>query len=555
MRTADVSMGAAAVALVLAACTGSSGIRTGGPGTKPVPLGQPVAQVPAPGTRAALRLAVDSMVAAPQFRNAHWGILIVNPATGDTLYSHNAGKLFMPASNQKLLTGAVAMAQLGPDYRWPTSFSARGLVRNGVLEGDLVVEGRGDPTVSDRMRGGDAMSALREVADSLRAHGVQRIAGRLVKGADIFPDANYGFGWAWDDFDEPYSAGVDELYFNEGFSRVVVRGGARSGEPATVATLPSGTYPRVRTGVVTIGPVPSGGGLSEQERARSDANDRLLAQTDSVKLGENKVRVRRDSATGDLVLAGYVVAGDSEVVSIAQRDPAGAYLAALGQALAERGVPVGPPASAAAVSGRRTSAATAPELPRADSVLFTVLSPPLRDVMPAFEKPSQNQVAEILLKTLGLERGTGGTAYAGRKVVEAQLLAWGAQPDGFAVRDGSGLSRHDFVTPETIIRVLDAMRRDTAFTVFYDALPIAGVDGTIGGRMKGTAAAGNVHAKTGFIDKARSLSGYVTTADGQMLLFSMLCNNWTASVRAVEQVQDRVAAMLADLHYEEGGGR
>ncbi|HKG94646.1 MAG TPA: D-alanyl-D-alanine carboxypeptidase/D-alanyl-D-alanine-endopeptidase, partial [Gemmatimonadaceae bacterium] len=292
-------------------------------------------------------------------------------------------------------------------------------------------------------------------------------------------------------------------------------------------------------------------------------------QQDSVKLGETKVRVGRDSATGDLVLTGYVVAGDSEVVSIAQRDPGGAYLTALGEALAERGMQVGPPqpppppAHAKASAGARRpaapgAAASEPrpgDAPRADSALFTVLSPPLREVMPAFEKPSQNQVAEVLLKTLGLERGGAGTAYAGRKVVEAQLVAWGAQPDGFAVRDGSGLSRHDFVTPETIVHVLDAMRRDTAFAVFYDALPIAGVDGTIAGRMRGTPAAGNVHAKTGFIDKARSLSGYVTTADGQLLLFSMLCNNWTASVRAVEQVQDRVAVMLASMQYEEPSGR
>ncbi|HKG92229.1 MAG TPA: D-alanyl-D-alanine carboxypeptidase, partial [Gemmatimonadaceae bacterium] len=401
-RSAAASVLASALAAACAACTVGSGIRTGGPGTAPAPLEQAVAQAPAAGTRAALRAAVDSMVAAPQFRNAHWGILIVNPSTGDTLYSHNAGKLFMPASNQKLLTGAVAMAQLGPDYRWPTTFAARGAVRNGVLEGDLVVEGRGDPTLSDRMRGGDAMAALRDVADSLRAHGVQRITGRIVRGADAFPDANYGFGWAWDDFDEPYSAGVDELFFNEGFSRIVVRGGARSGEPATVATRPSAAYPRLRASVLTIGPVPAGGGLSPEERAVSDANDRLLAQQDSVKLGETKVRVSRDSATGDLVLAGYVVAGDSEVVSIAQRDPGGAYLTALGEALAERGVQVGPlqpppsPAHAKTSAGARRpatpgAAASEPrphEGPRADSALFTVLSPPLREVMPAFEKPS-----------------------------------------------------------------------------------------------------------------------------------------------------------------------
>jgi D-alanyl-D-alanine carboxypeptidase (penicillin-binding protein 4) len=137
-------------------------------------------------------------------------------------------------------------------------------------------------------------------------------------------------------------------------------------------------------------------------------------------------------------------------------------------------------------------------------------------------------------------------------VVERQLLAWGAQPDGFVIRDGSGLSRYDYLSPETIVRTLASIRQDTAFSVFYDALPIAGVDGTIEWRMRGTAAQGNVRAKTGYVSNARSLSGYVTTADGRQLIFSALCNNWTVSVREVERVQDAIAVRLAEL-VREGG--
>ena len=134
-----------------------------------------------------------------------------------------------------------------------------------------------------------------------------------------------------------------------------------------------------------------------------------------------------------------------------------------------------------------------------------------------FNLNSPKQIAEIFFKTLGLEKTGVGSADSARRVVERQMMAWGARPDGFAVRDGSGLSRHDYVTPETITKVLDAMRTHPQFKVFYDALPIAGVDGTIGGRMRGTPAQGNVHAKTGSVDKARSLSGYVTTADGRQI--------------------------------------
>ena len=181
---------------------------------------------------------------------------------------------------------------------------------------------------------------------------------------------------------------------------------------------------------------------------------------------------------------------------------------------------------------------------------MTQLSPPLRDVFPYFEKPSQNQIGEILFKTLALVKTGVGTADSARRVVSDQLLAWGAAPDGFAVRDGSGLSRHDYVTPRTIIHVLDAVRRSPDFKVLYDALPIGGVDGTIRSRMKGTPAEGNVHAKTGTLDKARSLSGYVTTADGRMLLFSALCNNYVVPTRRVDDVSNALAIRLASMRLD-----
>jgi D-alanyl-D-alanine carboxypeptidase/D-alanyl-D-alanine-endopeptidase (penicillin-binding protein 4) len=459
MRTFRQSL--PALALALSACAR--------PGIAPAP-------VPA-SERAALTAFVDSLAGDARFRNAHWGILVVDPARGDTLYSRNAGKLFMPASNQKLLTGSTALAQLGPDYRWRTIFRARGRgVADGALLGDLLVEGRGDPSISDHMVK-DAMIPLRAIADSLAARGIRRITGRIIPWGDAFPDSSLGGGGAWDDLNEPYSAGIEELYFNEGFTRVTVRAVA-GGEAPTAVTAPVAGMP------------------------------------------------------GAIVIRGTILQGDSSEIEITWPDQHDAYVAALTAALAERGI---------AVEMGPTDRSM-----RVDS-LFTTSSPTLREVMPILQKPSQNQVAEIFLKTLGLEKTGVGSADSGRRVVERQLVAWGADTAGFAVRDGSGLSRHDYVTPETIIHVLDAMRKSPDFRVFYDALPIAGVDGTIRSRMRNTAAQGNVHAKTGFVDKARSLSGYVTTADGRLLLFSMLANNWTVPVRDVERVQDAVAVRLATL--------
>jgi D-alanyl-D-alanine carboxypeptidase/D-alanyl-D-alanine-endopeptidase (penicillin-binding protein 4) len=223
---------------------------------------------------------------------------------------------------------------------------------------------------------------------------------------------------------------------------------------------------------------------------------------------------------------------------VALRDPAGAWLDAFNDVLRERGIVVRGGVESKLVAD--TTGLT---------TLATRQSPPLRAVLARFEKPSQNQLGELLFKTLGREKTGVGTADSGRVVVERQLLAWGADSTGFAVRDGSGLSRHDYITPETIVRVLDAMRRHPDFAVFYESLPIAGVDGTIERRMRGTPAQGNLRAKTGTLDKARALSGYVTTADGRMLLVSMLANNHVAPNREVERVQDAIVVWLASTPF------
>jgi D-alanyl-D-alanine carboxypeptidase/D-alanyl-D-alanine-endopeptidase (penicillin-binding protein 4) len=403
--------------------------------------------------RSELRHEIDSLTSQPDFRNAQWGVLIVNPRTGDTLYSKNAGKLFMPASNMKIITSAAALTLLGPDYRYRTTFLTDGEVRDSLLDGNLLVIGRGDPTVSDRMRG-TATTVMDALADSLRAHRIRQISGSLARVGNAFPDSIYGYGWEWDDLGEYYGAGVDELIFNEGMA------------PTTLRPPPDTARDSLYSG-----PAKNPG------KAYLDAlHDGLLRKS-----------IRMDGTVRDSILS----------------------------------------------------------TPLKMDTLFVLVSPPLRDILPALMKPSQNQIAEILLRTIGLERGGVGTADSARKIVGQQLLAWGVQPDGFVIRDGSGLSDQDLLTPETIVRVLDRIQRDTAFAVYYNSMPIAGVDGTIDTRMKGTPAEGNVHAKTGTLAKARSLSGYVTTADGERLIFSILANNTTTPGSAVTSVADAIAAALA----------
>jgi D-alanyl-D-alanine carboxypeptidase/D-alanyl-D-alanine-endopeptidase (penicillin-binding protein 4) len=474
--------------------------------------------------RAAFVALADSLLAAPAWDNAHWGVLVVDPEAGDTLYARNPGKLFVPASNQKILTGAAALALLGADFRWRTTLVADGgaLGPDGTLRGDLRVVGRGDPTVSDRAAG-DAMAPLRALADSLRARGVRRVAGRVLPAGDAFPGDPLGYGWAADDLDEPYAAGVSELLFNEGLARVVVRPGARPGDPVRAVVRPAPSAVRVdAAGVVTATPGVVGGGTSP-----------------------TNVAARWDAAGGRYVLTGAVSVADSAVLELAVRDPRAAYAAALTEALRERGVAVEGARLANADGGCRGR----PQPCAADRPADTLAarrSPTLAEVLPWLEKPSQNQIAEAVFRTVGLERTGVGTPDSARAALGRQLALWGVAPEREAViRDGSGLSRHDFVTPRALVRVLDAARRRPDFGALYDALPVAGVDGTLRNRMRGTAAAGNVRAKTGTVDKARSLSGYVTAADGRVLVFSMLCNNYTTPTREVERVQDALLARLA----------
>jgi D-alanyl-D-alanine carboxypeptidase/D-alanyl-D-alanine-endopeptidase (penicillin-binding protein 4) len=466
----------------------------------PARVGSPGSIIPRVGTKS-LGRSIDSVALSPEFANGHWGILVVSTG-GDTLYSRNAGKLFMPASNMKLLTSSVALTQLGPDYRYRTSFVAHGPIVNGVLQGDLGVVGRGDPSVSDHMAI-DAMIPLRAMADSLAAKGITRIRGKVIAEGNLFPGPVLGFGWSWEDLEEDYSAPTDELLFNEGFTNVIVHGGAHAGDSVQVETRPTRRWPRLRVSSVTVAPA-----------------------ADSTR---PVVTVRKDTLTGDVLVEGTIAAGRTDTLVVTHRDPDAAYVAAMREALEDRGI---------TVTGDAVPAAAA-------DTIAVLTSPPLRDILPPFLKPSQNQIGEMLFKTIGLERGGTGTAGAARRIVETQLIEWGAIEPGFVVRDGSGLSRYDYVSPETIVHILAAMRRDTAFHVFYDALPIAAVDGTIRSRMRGTPAANNVHAKTGSVAQARSLSGYVRSLDGDTLMFSILANNWNVPASAVTRAADSISARLA----------
>lgn len=487
----------------------------------------------AQSARAALTRAIDSMVNAAEFRSANWGVLIVDPLANDTLYAHNASKLFIPASNQKLVTTSVMLEQLGPDFRYHTVIGKRGPVSaDGVLNGDLTVVGRGDPTTSDHMKG-DAMAPLRDIADSVRQRGIRRISGRIVAVGNEFPGPVAGAGWPWNSLDGASFAGVDELLFNEGLSVLHVRSGARVGDPAIVETRPARTYPAVRVVATTVP-------RDSTVTARGSAGGRGGRGA----FGGPRVSAYHDTLTSTVIVHGQIALGDSTNITLPQHDPDAGYIAALTEALRDRGITVDQQPSVTAENGVVQQSAD-----HVDS-LFTVTSVPLRDILPMILKPSQNQIAEALLRTIGLERTGVGTADSARQVIARQFTDWKIPPDGYIVRDGSGLSREDLISPATIVSILDVMRRSPNFDLFFQSLPIAGVDGTIRTRMQNTPAQGNLHAKTGTLGMVRSLSGYVHTADNRLLEFSILCNNWTTPQASVDRVADAIGVALSQLRLQ-----
>ncbi|HEX2207317.1 MAG TPA: D-alanyl-D-alanine carboxypeptidase/D-alanyl-D-alanine-endopeptidase [Longimicrobium sp.] len=474
------------------------------PSVSPAPV-----PAPAPAPAQAIAAALDSVFNDTAFASAHWGVLVRSLESGRTLYARNAGRMFIPASNMKIVTAAAALEALGPEYRYVTRIAAAGEVRNGVLRGDLVVIGGGDPTISERFHG-DVRTVFRAWADSLRAHGVRRITGAVIGNDDVFDDLPLGRGWAWDDVEDSYSAEVGGLQLNEGF--VTVRVAPGPGRAAAVTTMPVSDEWVPVIGNVWMAPAGTA----------------------------PRVDVGRADTLGGVEVSGTLPPDTTIQAEVSVRNNTRFFASVLRQALLEAGIGVGGPS---------LDADDAPGRGRPDSstVLFTHTSAPMREILAAFLKPSQNQIGEILLKTLGRELRGMGSAGAGIAAIDSMALTWGLPRRLLAQADGSGLSRYNLVAPEFLAALLERETRSPHFAVFHRALPVAGRDGTLASRMRGTPAEANVHAKTGTLSGVRSLSGYFTTAAGERMVFSMMVNHHTLSARDADRVAEAALMRLIAL--------
>jgi D-alanyl-D-alanine carboxypeptidase/D-alanyl-D-alanine-endopeptidase (penicillin-binding protein 4) len=450
---------------------------------------------------------LNQIFAAPVLDRALVGVRIESLRDG-LLYEKNGGKLVVPASNMKLLTLAVAATRLGWDYRFETRLETAGPIEAGSLRGDLIVTGTGDPSIMASAPGPAAL--FDEWADALWTAGIRRVTGRLIGDDNAFDDDGLGAGWAWDYVAAAYAAPTGALNYNENIVAVRVTPGTVDGAPATIELTPPGhlleIHNEVRTGAAT---------------------------------SATSLNLARLPGSHALTVRGSVAIGSRPAIrTTAVGNPTGFFVEGFRIALASRGI---------TVQGGAWDIDDVPDAPAPARrrLLARRESLPLSSLGGYFLKESQNFYGETFLKAIGRAAGREGSADAGRRAVRDTLGAIGITVDSFVMYDGSGLSRYDYVTADAIVTLLKHVWEDEMLRgPFLAALPVGGHDGTLDTRMKGTALAGRVQAKTGTIANMRALSGFLTTESGERIVFSIIANHFTAPNNEIDAIAEKALLRL-----------
>ncbi|MGD0536160.1 MAG: D-alanyl-D-alanine carboxypeptidase/D-alanyl-D-alanine-endopeptidase [Verrucomicrobiota bacterium] len=469
---------------------------------------------------AGVRVRIAALTAESRFASARWGIEVVSLDSGEIIFAQRANETFIPASNAKLFTAALALQRLGPDFRIRTSVEAVAPPdTNGTLHGDLILVGRGDPTLTGR--------SLAVLARAVRAAGVRRVTGDLLADVSCFRGPTTGAGWEAEDRIFAYAPEVSPLTLNANATVLSARPGAAEGKPGLVVV-------QLPVSFLVI----------------SNLTRTVAAG------GAHGITFERETGGSVLRVAGRVALGgraESEAIAVPQ--PARWCGERFREELRRQGVVV---AGSVQVMDE-TSWAARPQTTALRIELAAVTSPPLGELLARMLKSSQNLYAQLLLLQVGAaeQAHAGGTnappvatVDAGLQALAAFLAEAGIPPATVRFEEGSGLSRRNTVTAAALVRLLQFMDRSPRAAVFRDGLPVAGVDGTLKQRMTGTPAEGNVRAKTGSFTGVQALSGYVATRAGERLAFALLLNGEPAASisRSTGAELDRVAVLLAGLN-------
>lgn len=444
-----------------------------------------------------LTQALDGILDAPALKGGITGAIVVRVSDGETLYAHNPDTRLLPASNRKLFTTAAALEILGGDFTYTTQALAQAKPdAEGTLHGGLYLHGVGDSSL--------VTADLDDLAAQVAKAGVRRVTGSVYADGSAFTDGPYGQGWEWDDLSGEEFPQIAGLEVNDGDVAVRAVAGKSAGEAVTVTLDPPVAWPPVANSART-GPA---------DAARRPA-------------------VNRPYDGAQILVSGVWPPGTVMKQNIPVVDPPRYAAQVFLRALTAHGITVeGVVGSGAAPGGA--------------FVLASHTSVPLGPYLALVNKPSDNLMAESLVRTLGRVKGAGGTYDAGDAVELPFFKSLGVDTNTIRLVDGCGLGRRNMVTARAVGQLLLGMHRQADWKFYYDSLPIAGVDGTLRSRLKNTRAAGNVHAKTGTLTGVRALSGYVTARDGGLYVFSLLMNNYPGTARAAGDVQDKFVLYLVD---------
>ncbi|MDQ3800123.1 MAG: D-alanyl-D-alanine carboxypeptidase/D-alanyl-D-alanine-endopeptidase [Acidobacteriota bacterium] len=468
-----------------------------------------------------LQAKIRSILLRPQLQRGRVGVKIVSLDTNKVIFEENAEKYFMPASNMKNFTVSTALEKLTPEFRFVTSVYAPAMPdASGTIRGDLIIYGRGDPSISTAFNDKDYYRGMNNLAEKIVASGVRRVEGALVGDESYFSGDPLPSSWEWDDLQWYYGAEVSALTVNDNALDLVVRPGSAVGAPASVQLLPSAS------GVVLVN------------------NTRTSAAGTRRDIG-----VRRRLGTNVVEVFGSIPLGAGAYTNyVSVPKPALVFVSMLRQLLEQKGVVITGQTRTVDAEFRRSAPLTASLVEVAK-----LESPPLSLIAAKTMKPSQNLYTELILRAMGESVGDKTnprwtSADRGIAVVDKFLQEIGVAPGSVLMYDGSGLSRHDLITPEAVVQLYSYMNSRSRFApAWRDSLTIAGVDGTLSSRFKGTRGENNVRGKTGTIDQVSSLSGYLTTAAGERLAFSVITNNLPNGSLRTGTI-DEIVTLLANFN-------
>lgn len=470
---------------------------------------------------------LTSLLHTYRWRNAEWSVLVVSLDRGDTIFAVEPDAPRAPASNMKLLTTTAALRELGPEYHFRTFLASDGAVADGILHGDLILYGTGDPGISDRFYPSKT-TVFEEFADSLLAQGVHAVEGALVGDASYMSGPLRPAGWDPRDLNDHFAPGISALTFNENVVSLRVEPGPTVGSRPIVHSLPDHAGLTITNAATTVA-------------------------------GRARLFIGREDPMAPILMQGDIRRGGRDVWrQLTVSDPAEFTLSVFRAVLEDRGIVVRGPTRVVthrdrSLVGSRRVVAPSREGHPGVRILATHVSPPLRDYLAVVNKKSNNLFAELIYRTLGRVADGTGSPESATRAVARNLVALGVDTSGVIQLDGSGLSPANRVRASTFVSVLRHASDAKLWPELWASLPEAGNRRELS-RMYRSPAAGNLRAKTGTIEGVSALSGVVQSADGERLAFSILVNG-TPSTSAAKRIENGIGVHLASFTRGADAGR